>query len=254
MSSIAVFLVLGGATALAAGQLGKNTVGAKQLKKNAVTVQKIKNGAITGAKIKSGTITGAKIDPASLGTVPNAQNAANAANAAHAANADNAGNAGTAANLNGFQRKFVRVAATQAGSYEGGLAAAPEITMFSTGPLTVYAKCFGYGGSVYGMLFIKTAVAGTLFDSYSDSAEGHPYLAPGTPESNRELYSLSVSGNNSYYYGDNYYVFSAIAPGGTSVSGKFEVGVKQGSPPEGDGPFGPGDACLFGGHMTQQNL
>jgi hypothetical protein len=92
MSTIAVFLVLGGATALAAGQLGKNTVGSKQLKKNAVTAAKIKKNAITeakvasnavtGVKIKDGSITTAKIGPdavtgaqvneATLGTVPSA--------------------------------------------------------------------------------------------------------------------------------------------------------------------------------------
>jgi hypothetical protein len=51
MSSIAVFLVLGGATAFAASQLGKNTVGSKQLKANSVTAGKIKNGAVTPSKI-----------------------------------------------------------------------------------------------------------------------------------------------------------------------------------------------------------
>jgi hypothetical protein len=56
MSSIAVFLVLGGATAIAAGQLGKNSVGSKQLKKNAITTAKIKNGAVTGAKVKAGSL------------------------------------------------------------------------------------------------------------------------------------------------------------------------------------------------------
>lgn len=55
MSSIAVFLVLGGATALAAG-LAKNSVGPKQLKKSAVTTAKIKNGAVTGAKVKNGSL------------------------------------------------------------------------------------------------------------------------------------------------------------------------------------------------------
>jgi hypothetical protein len=50
MSSIAVFLILGGATAFAA--LGKNSVGSKQLKKNAVTAAKIKKNAVTAAKIK----------------------------------------------------------------------------------------------------------------------------------------------------------------------------------------------------------
>jgi hypothetical protein len=83
MSSIAVFLVLGGATALAAGQLGKNTVGTKQLKKNSVTSAKIKNGAVTGTKVNLAT----------LGTVPSATNATNAENAKNADNAKSAVNA-----------------------------------------------------------------------------------------------------------------------------------------------------------------
>jgi hypothetical protein len=79
MSSIAVFLVIGGATAFAA--LGKNTVGTKQLKTNAVTTAKIKKEAITGAKIKKGTITGASLNLGTLGTVPSATSATSAANA-----------------------------------------------------------------------------------------------------------------------------------------------------------------------------
>ncbi|MGN6663506.1 MAG: hypothetical protein ACTHK6_04775 [Solirubrobacterales bacterium] len=72
MSTIAVFLVLGGATAFAASQLGKNSVGTKQLKKNAVTAAKIKKNAVTGAKIKKDTVTGAKVNESTLGTVPSA--------------------------------------------------------------------------------------------------------------------------------------------------------------------------------------
>jgi hypothetical protein len=94
MSSIAVFLVLGGATAIAAGQLGKNSVGSKQLKKNAVTAAKIKKNAVTGAKIKNGAITGAKVNAGSLGTVPNA---------AHADSADSAGNANNANTVGGLR-------------------------------------------------------------------------------------------------------------------------------------------------------
>jgi hypothetical protein len=102
MSSIAVFLLLGGATAIAAGTLGKNTVGTKQLKKNAVTAAKLKknavsevkltnssvssgklkDSAVTTSKLADGAVTGAKVQVSSLGTVPNATNAANAANLA----------------------------------------------------------------------------------------------------------------------------------------------------------------------------
>jgi hypothetical protein len=91
MSSIAVFLVLGGATAVAASQLGKNSVGSKQLKKNAVTAAKLKknavttskiaNKAVTGAKVADGSLTGTDINAGSLGTVPNATHANTAGSA-----------------------------------------------------------------------------------------------------------------------------------------------------------------------------
>jgi hypothetical protein len=68
MSSIAVFLILGGATAFAAVQLGKNSVGSKQLKKNAVTAAKIKKSAVTTAKIKDGAVTGGKLANGSVST------------------------------------------------------------------------------------------------------------------------------------------------------------------------------------------
>jgi hypothetical protein len=72
VATLALFIAIGGASAFAASQLGKNTVGTKQLKKNAVTTAKIKNGAVTGAKIKL----------ASLGAVPSADHASSADTAA----------------------------------------------------------------------------------------------------------------------------------------------------------------------------
>ena len=53
ISTICLFLLLGGGAAIAAG-LGKDSVGPKQLKKNAVTAAKIKNGAVTDAKLGDG--------------------------------------------------------------------------------------------------------------------------------------------------------------------------------------------------------
>ncbi len=61
VSSICLFLLLGGGAALAAEQLGKNTVGSKQLKKNAVTAAKLKNNAVTEAKIQANAISSTKI-------------------------------------------------------------------------------------------------------------------------------------------------------------------------------------------------
>jgi hypothetical protein len=72
VGTLALFLVLTGATAFAATQLGKNSVGTKQLKKNAVSAAKIKKNAVTTAKIKKDAVTGAKVNEGTLETVPSA--------------------------------------------------------------------------------------------------------------------------------------------------------------------------------------
>jgi len=97
MSSIAVFLILGGATAFAATKIGANEIKANSIKtgkivKEAVTAGKIKNGAVTetkiadgavttnkiakdavtGEKVKDGSLSGSDINLSTLGTVPNA--------------------------------------------------------------------------------------------------------------------------------------------------------------------------------------
>ncbi len=66
MSSIAVFLVLGGGAAYAAKKIGSNEIKGNsittgKLKKNAVTAAKIKKNAITTAKIKNLSVTNGKL-------------------------------------------------------------------------------------------------------------------------------------------------------------------------------------------------
>jgi hypothetical protein len=92
MSSIAVFLVLGGGAAYAAKKIGsneikgnsittgkikKNAVTASKIKKNSITTAKIANGAVDGSKVKDGSLTGADINVSTLGTVPSATIASN---------------------------------------------------------------------------------------------------------------------------------------------------------------------------------
>ncbi|MFL5833705.1 MAG: hypothetical protein ACJ76B_06970 [Solirubrobacterales bacterium] len=91
MSSFAVFLVLGGATAFAASKIGANQLKANSVKtgkivKEAVTTSKIKNGAVTTSKIADNAVTGAKADEASFGQVPTAKSAETAGVAGSASN------------------------------------------------------------------------------------------------------------------------------------------------------------------------
>lgn len=90
MSSLAVFLILGGATAFAATKVGSNEIKANsiktgkivkeavtagKIKKNAVTESRIADGAVTTNKIANDAVTGDKVKESTLGEVPLAANA-----------------------------------------------------------------------------------------------------------------------------------------------------------------------------------
>jgi len=240
MSSIAVFLVLGGATAFAAAQLGKNSVGTKQLKKNAVTTAKIKKNAINGAKIKknaittakvkNGAITGAKVNTSTLGTVP------------------------SASTYSGYSRTgLIKASATAGASEAAAYAAAPEIPLISAGPFTVYGKCVLYGTDVEGTAFIRTTAAGSILDSDEDDYAGDPFLEPSTAELDRKLINENVSNNAAEIYAVHSSEFFAAAPEGTVFRGDIGLSVKQGTLPGGDGLYGPGNVCLFNAEGTQLN-
>jgi hypothetical protein len=109
MATVAVFCVLGGGMAVAAG-LKKNSVGKKQIKSNAVVEKKIADGAVTTNKLADNAVTGAKADESTFGQVPsaaNATNAENATNATNAQNATNATNATTSANATLFADRSI---------------------------------------------------------------------------------------------------------------------------------------------------
>jgi hypothetical protein len=250
MSTIAVFLVLGGATAFAASKLGKNSVGTKQLKagsvtaaklkknsvtekkvrKNAITTSKVKDGAIATAKIQDGAVTGAKVQTATLGTVP------------------------SAATLSGYGRKgIVRVAASPAGiDFLASRAASPEIPLLATGPFSLYAKCFNDGDSTEAGVYIKTSENGSIADSMFITLEGDPgLLNTNTPEEERELMLEGTEGpDRARYFGVHTTEFTAMAPGGTVIRGDAQIAVKNGNLPGGNGIYGNGNVCLFAAEMT----
>jgi hypothetical protein len=241
MSTIAVFLVLCGATAVAASKLGKHTVGTKQLKANSVSAAKLKKGAvtekkvrddaITTAKIRDGAVTGAKVQAATLGTVP------------------------SAATFSGYSRRgIVRVPAspTVGNSSVLTLAASPEVPLVSTGPFTVYAKCFESPETTNGTVFVRTSEDGAILDAGNTELAGETtFLNRNTPEEVRDVAFESASANRGHYSGQER--FAAMAPGGTVVHGNVQVAAKNGTPPEGNGVFGAGNVCLFAVEMTALN-
>lgn len=61
VSTLCLFLLLGGASAFAATKLAKNSVGSTQIKKNAVVTAKIKNAAVTSSKLANNAVTSGKL-------------------------------------------------------------------------------------------------------------------------------------------------------------------------------------------------
>ncbi len=246
MSTIAVFLLLGGGAAFAASKLGKNSVGTKQIKNNAVTAAKIKKGTITGAQIKSGSLSGTQVNASTLGTVPTAQTA-NAANSATTAT--------TASNLAGYTRKgMTRLVAAATGSYKEGLENAPQTAFFTSGPFTVYAQCFAWGTQTDAVFSIKTSLNGAIFDSDGGEASGDPYyLDTNTEAEKRELLDESADTNEAVFEGSGDSEFDAMAPDGTTIKGDLQIGVKDGTLAAGNGIYGEGNACLFAGDLMTLN-
>jgi hypothetical protein len=184
ISTLCLFLVLGGGTAFAASHLGKNSVGSKQIKKNAVTTAKLQNGAVTGSKLNLST----------LGTVPSATNAGHATtadsatNAGHAATADSATNATNAANS--ATTNVVKGA-------NGTLSIGQEATIFQYGPLAITAQCTEFEpGRIGEQFLISSSASGSAFTSWAD---GSPELGPATPAEKREINNIDWSDSAAEY-------------------------------------------------------
>jgi hypothetical protein len=183
LSTICLFLLLGGGAWAAKTQLAKNSVGTRQLK----------NGAVTGAKVKDGSLTGADVNSSTLGQVPSAATAGTAANADHATSADTAtraGAAGSADHATGADHATTADSATRAGdagtldglgpsaflpagriqriAYEAHWQSEPIAlrTFLTVGPLTLGAECVESqeGGARNLLQIVATAPTGATMD------------------------------------------------------------------------------------------
>jgi hypothetical protein len=197
MSSLAVFLILGGATAIAAKTaLPKKSVGTKQLKANAVTPAKLKKNAVTAVKIKDGAVTGAKI---AAGTITGANIAAGSITGTQV----NASTLGTVPNS--ATTSVIR-------SSKGTLSQGQEAVALEQGPLKVIVKCevpIASPGRLSAHAFIASATGDTVFATWED---GSSHLGPNTPEDEREITDYG-DGDSGGPFG-----YESLSEGGVSAS------------------------------------
>jgi hypothetical protein len=207
MATLAMFLVLGGATAFAAGNLGKNSIGASQLKKNAITTAKIKNKSITTAKIKDGAITGQKINLSTVGKVPSA------------ATADNAGNANATNGMHLAKLAFI------------GNDNTPKTQILGLNGLNLFAECDGSGELNFTATTSQTNSEIYESGNFSSTFEGsfNDEFDPGDLE---EVGKEIGDGSQNEVQGQLVY----STPAGAIVTAQFSLN-------DGDGAYGNTRAC-----------
>ncbi len=198
MSSIAVFLVLGGASAYAAKKIGSNEIKGNsittgKIKKEAVSASKIKKNAVTTAKIANGAVTGAKLNLGSVGTVPNA---------AHATNADNANNANTVGGQS-VTKIFRKLSPGQS-----------NVTIASFAGFTMTATCVA--GEVEAIDVHAPNGVGSALESQGNGVSSGPFYEQSNGLNNVDI-SLNDSGGNERGTA----TFNGSTTNGTVVSGNI---------------------------------
>jgi len=255
VAMIALVVAIGG-TAIAATKIGT-----KQLKNNAVTAKKIKKNAVTASKIKAKAVATGKLAASSVATGKIAASAVTGSKIADGAVtgpkiATNAVDGSKVADDSIDSAKtsdykvfgVLQVTATVGATLAAARDAAPEQPLLNKGPLEFYAKCYRDSvlDELVGAIFVRTTTDFSIMEGSTDLPGGllaTDYLNIATLEANRVLYFTGITNAGASYSESE---SLAAATDGTAVNVLTGIGVKNGAVAA-DGPYGPGNACIFQG-------
>ena len=231
LAFLALLVALGG---VASALPGKNSVDKNDIKKNAVSSSDIKKQAVKSSDLKNNGIKGKDLKDEAVKT-------------------DKLGDG----SVTSSKTSFYGVSALENVSAAASQVAAPEVTLLTRGPFTIYGKCFVDGAQVDAEVYIKTSET-ALFASNDDEKEGQNigsgagYLEPGTPEEQREIQNdADANANDADGVDSNEGWFNATN-GQIAIEGRVLNYAKQGTPVGGDGPYGPGNRCIFHAWLLNQ--
>lgn len=237
MATLAVFMVLGGG----AYAVSKNSIGTKQLKGHSVGTHQLKEQAVKNNKIKKKTIKNSRVKKE---TLKGNRLKDSSISSSKLSDVETFGNG-----------SFVKVIATEGATVAAARDAAPEVTLFKKGPLSITYKCF-YDTSTsvtWGEIYGKTDTNMSLLDGEDnlDGGQFNEYLNPDTAAEDRRLdeaYSDGGSTTPLAWLNEDEYALMAV--NGTSLIGSTGIAVKSGELPGGPGPYGSGNVCLFTGYAN----
>lgn len=221
-------------------RLKDGAVRGKQLGDGAVTTAKLAEAAVTAAKIAAGAITAEQVADDTITSQQVAEGGLDSSDLSdYAVISSDAGN-------------FVRATATEAATEAAARTAAPEQALFSKGDLAITAKCFRdtAADSTFAEIYVKTATDGAIFDG-EDELNGGPaatdFLNTGTALVDSELDSTTATAADAVMDEGE---FTAVGPDGTHLIGQLTTAAKNGALAGGNGVYGEGNVCLFGGEIA----
>ncbi len=212
--------------AVTAKKIAKGAVASKQIEGKSVKGNRLRDGTVKAKQIADGTITGKQVADDGL----------------------------TDKNISDYEvigESFVKVPATEAVTLAAAQAAAPETPLFSKGVLSIYAKCFlGTGpGEIRGVVYSRTSQDGAIQQGLTNLPSSNALLlTTATPEDDRALDSGSTTVANAGNVSEAESVL--MGPDGTDLHILTHIATKQGTFPAGNGAYGDGNVCLFGGEIS----
>jgi hypothetical protein len=208
-------------------KIADGAVGSKQIDGKSIKGNRLKDGAVTHKQIADATITGQQVADDGLSDK----------------------------NISDYEvigdGSFVKLTATEAPTLAGALASAPETVLFTKGQLTLYAKCYRdtTAGVIEGGIYARTSANGAILQGTTTLPAGDANLLDTTTlEANRGVDTQSATVANTGTVGESESVL--IGADGTDLEILSHIAVKQGTFPAGNGAFGDGNVCLFGGEIS----
>jgi hypothetical protein len=230
MSGAAV--ALPGKNTVTSGDIKDAAVKSKDLKRDSVRSKAIKGKTVKGSDVEDDALKGKQIFEDKLEAVPEAK---------------------TVQTVDPFGESVVRTAATDGANATAAQAAAPRVALAAKGELSIYGKCFRDVATdvVYGAIYIESSANGAIFHGPTDSLGGGPaatdFLNPATGEDDRELAAANVAAGAAGFDPAAQGSWRAMSPDGTGLAGHLSLALKNGNLAGGNGVYGDGNVCLFGG-------
>ena len=213
---------------------GKNTVKSNDIAKDAVkssdiAKEAVSSSEITDDKVKSKDLQDDGIKGKDVG--------------------ESALDSGHLSDYNLLGESPVKVTGTVGATFAAARAAAPETLLYSADSIEVYAKCLVNTGvpAIRGAMYVRTTVDGAMMEGFDDlpGVDGSQFLNTSTAEVNRELMTVDAATANTASYDETEALITSAE--GRAFHVLPNIGAKHGTPAGGNGPFGAGEICLFGG-------